>query len=157
MGTDPLASRISAIASKLENHDDSPLTRSLPYIKTCYHSSHHSMASGEDLPFQTFRYLFDALLRPKYPNVPLYGNAQACKLEPGQRAYRLRLQHTQYGSKMICSSIQEFTGGSNVVSEYRLRNTYGTRNKDADEILEGVPTWKMQLHVHQVSLEEAFF
>ena len=39
-----------------------------------------------------------------------------------------------------------------MVKEYRLRNTYGDGTQEAEEIVEGMPTWKMQVHVHQVGL-----
>ena len=48
--------------------------------------------------------------------------------------------------------MQEYDGGSSVVKEYRLRNTYGDGTQEAEEIIKGVPTWKMQVLLHQVSL-----
>lgn len=42
-----------------------------------------------------------------------------------------------------------------MVKEYRLRNTYGDASEQAEEMIKGILTWKMQVIIHQVSLRSS--
>lgn len=158
MSTDPIVSEISALAARLERYKDSPLSRSLSCTGSQYEKGHRDMISRNFISGYMWHYLFDTLIRPKFPTVSLWWNRdKPYELERAQKAYILKLQHIDHERKdpfLDASwSIQEFTGRSNVIKEYRLRKTYGDWYKE-QEIVKGLPTWKMQVHMHQVSLKD---
>ncbi|KAF9739438.1 hypothetical protein PMIN01_02072 [Paraphaeosphaeria minitans] len=125
----------------------------MPYILPLFDDFHDRLAHGRGLHLDMWRYLFEVLVQPRFQNVIFWRDShQPHQLADGQKSYRLKSQRTGREGGKSCWTIQEFEGGSFTVKEYRLRTTYGDALDQVEETLKGIPTWKMQVNVHQVSL-----
>ena len=117
---------IENVAAVLRCHKGSPLTLTVPYILPIYGDCHDRIARGCGLHLDMWRYLFEVLIHPKFPEATFWRDThQAHELAPGERAFRPKLHRTAREGQKCCWSIQVFSGGTHVVIEYRLRNTYG--------------------------------
>jgi hypothetical protein len=153
MSAQTLHEEIQSTANQLKRFKESPLSAKMPYLLPLYDDFHDRIANGRGLHLDMWRYLFDALIQPRFPNTVFWRDShQSHELAIGHKAYCLKSQRTGREGPKSSWCIQEFEGGSYIVKEYRSRNTYGDASEQAEELLAGVPTWKMQVIVHQVSL-----